>query len=123
VDPASGAAAGSVLDVAGSGPWSLPYFVEVPGYFTGLAAANPGNTAVNLTLVAYGEDGAELARTSIRLGSGQSRTALVSQWFTAALSKSRGHIVLTADGPLSLLSYFGTDDGASLAAIPIRSTR
>jgi hypothetical protein len=120
VDPSKGAAAGSALEAPGQGPWSMPYFVEIAGYYTGLAATNAGNEAVNMTLIAYAEDGTEIDRSISRIGAGKSKTALISQWFTLPLSKPQGHMVISADGPLSLLSYFGTDDGASLAAIPIR---
>jgi hypothetical protein len=29
-----------------------------------------------------------------------------------------GQITITTSGPVALLAYFGTDDGAALAAIP-----
>ncbi len=40
-DRRSGAAAASAFQAAAAGSWSMPYFVENAGYYTGLALANP----------------------------------------------------------------------------------
>ncbi|NWG11936.1 MAG: prolyl oligopeptidase family serine peptidase [Acidobacteria bacterium] len=117
-DPLSGAAAASVLLQAGAGTWSMPFFVEDAGYWTGLAILNPTDSPVTIEFSAYKPDGTLIARVPLTLEGRQGRTQLVSQWIPSLPSVSTGRIVLSAQGNVSLLAYFGTDDGESLAAIP-----
>jgi hypothetical protein len=119
VDALGGAAAASPMVPVGGSSWSLPFYVENVGYYTGLALLNPNDTALSMTLTAYKGDGTVQARMQSTLGPRESRVQLVSQWLTQLPAESTGHIVITGTGALSLLSYFGTDDGAALAAIPL----
>jgi len=118
VDPVGGAAAASALLPVGTSSWSLPFFVENPGYWTGLALANEGDTKSTVSLTAYGRDGSVLGRANVDLDPQQSRAALVFQWISGLANEATGYVVLTATGPISPLAYFGTTDGNSLAAIP-----
>ena len=118
VDSNSGAKAASALGTVGTGPWVLPFYVENSGYYTGLAISNPSDKPASVNLVAYGPNGEEISGSNASLGSRQSRTSLLSQWIPKLGNESSGYLVITSNGPLSLLSYFGTTDGASLAAIP-----
>jgi len=118
VDPTLGAAAASALLPVGTSTWSLPFFVENSGYYTGLALANGGEATCGITLTAYDASGAVLGRTTETLAPQQSRTALMYQWIKELANDSTGYILITATAPVVPLAYFGTTDGASLAAIP-----
>lgn len=101
--------------------WSLPFFVEDSTYYTGLAICNPGFFDAQLHMSAYSSQGTLLDSVQISLPSRQSRVMLASQWFSKLPAAATGHVFLMANTPLSPLSYFGTIDGASLAAIPIKT--
>ncbi len=118
VDPLSGAAAASALLPSGAGTWSMPFFVENAGYWTGLAILNPADAAVTMEFSAYDPAGVLIARVPLTLEPRNGRTQLVAQWISSLPVESTGQIVISAPGIVSLLAYFGTDDGASLAAIP-----
>jgi len=118
VDPSLGAAAASALLPVGVSSWSLPFFVENSAYWTGLALANPGDAACGFTLTAYDRNGAILGTFGGSLDPGQNRTALVYQWIKELANDSTGYLLITSTAPVAPLAYFGTADGASLAAIP-----
>ncbi len=118
VDPNSGAAAASTLLSSATSSWSLPYYVEGSGYWTGLALANGGSATCSVTITAYDRTGTALGSYSGDLEPQQSRTALVYQWIPALAMDTTGYILITSTGPVAPLAYFGTSDGASLAAIP-----
>ena len=118
VDPLSHAAAASALLPGGAGTWSMPFFVENAGYWTGLAILNPTDATGTMEFSAYDPAGTLIARVPLALEGRQGRTQLVSQWISSLPVESTGQIVISAPGNVSLLAYFGTDDGASLAAIP-----
>jgi cephalosporin-C deacetylase-like acetyl esterase len=117
-DGSRGAAAASPLQSAGPGVWSMPFFVENSGYYTGLAVANPGAGPVAVTMTAYDAAGKKLTSVTVSPGARQSVTQLVSQWMPGLEPEATGQLVIEASAPIALLAYFGTDDGASLAAIP-----
>jgi dienelactone hydrolase len=119
-DPNSRAAAASFLESSGSGLWSMPFFIENSGYFTGLALANPDDTAASMTLTAYDRAGVVVGRTNITLGARQAQTRLVSQWLPELGPGSSGHISISSGGGAVPLAYFGTTDGAALAALPLQ---
>jgi hypothetical protein len=96
----------------------MPFFVENAGYWTGLAILNPADSAAGLELSAYDPAGALIGRVPLTLGARQGQTRLVSQWLSSLPAEKTGHLVISSEGSISLLAYFGTDDGASLAAIP-----
>jgi hypothetical protein len=50
----------------------------------------------------------------------QSRVQLVYQWLEGLPVGTTGQIVITSDVPVQIISYFGTDDNESLAAIPLQ---
>lgn len=118
VDPNSGAAAASALLQGGTSSWSLPFFVENSGYWTGLALANGGGSTSIVSLTAYGRDGSILGRANADLNPQQSRTLLVHEWIKELAKEATGYILITSTAPIAPLAYFGTTDGASLAAIP-----
>jgi dienelactone hydrolase len=118
VNLGSGAAASSLLLPAGSGTWWLPFFVENSGYYTGLALANPGDVKCNITITAYDKNATVLGKSSTSLEPHQSRTKLVYQWIAGLPADDTGYLVIEASSAIGMLSYFGTSEGASLAAIP-----
>jgi hypothetical protein len=118
VDPVTGATATSPLQVASGETASMPFYVENAGYYTGLALANPGNVAATVTLTAIDTSGAVLGARELTLQPGHSQTQIVAQWIPQLPAESTGQIRITTSAPIALLAYFGTDDGASLAAIP-----
>jgi hypothetical protein len=119
VDPATGAAAVSPLQLASGETASMPFYVENSGYYTGLALANPGTVAATVSITAVAPSGEVLSTRSVTLEPAHSLTQLVAQWLPALPAESTGQIRITTSGaPIALLAYFGTDDGASLAAIP-----
>jgi len=120
LDPLSGAAAAATMRTAQSGVWSLPLFVENASNYTGLALATPGAFPANITITAFDREGRVLTQVETTLEPGHSRTALTAQWLPELPSEVSGHIAITSSSPIGLLSYFGTDDGASLAAIPLK---
>ncbi len=94
----------------------MPFLVENAGYWTGLAILNPTDSTASLELSAYDPAGALIAAVPLTLGGRQGQTRLVSQWIPALSAETTGYIVISSAGSISLLAYFGTDDGASLAA-------
>ncbi len=122
-DPGSGAAAATTLFPAGAGNWSLPFFVEDPKYYTGLAILNPGGAPVSIELSAYDPLGELISTVPLVLENRHGRTLLVSQWIPTLPAESTGQITIRASGPVSLLAYFGTDDGVALAAVPFSQIR
>jgi hypothetical protein len=120
IDPNTGAAAGSFLESSQPALWSMPYFVENSGYFTGLALANPGDSTASAVLTAYDSAGAVLGRANLTLSARQAQTQLISQWISGLGPTSSGHITISSSPAVIPLAYFGTTDGASLAAIPLQ---
>jgi cephalosporin-C deacetylase-like acetyl esterase len=120
VDPNSGGAAASLLESSRPGLWSMPFFVEHSGYFTGLALANPGDTAAAVAITAYDGAGVVLGAANITLGARQAQTRLVSQWLPELRPGASGHILISSDSAAVPLAYFGTTDGATLAALPLQ---
>lgn len=118
IDPVSGAAAASPLGTGAAGNWSMPFFVQGAGYWTGLALANTGDVDASVNITAYDPSGGSLGSISTTLGARQSRTQLISQWMPSLAADATGQIIISTTAPLSLLAYFGTGDGAALAAIP-----
>lgn len=119
----AGAVAASTIDMVDSGTWSLPFYSEVPGYWTGLAIANPGEMPAQITLAAYDSAGQQLAVADTILEGKQSRVQLVYQWLEGLPIGTTGQIVITSNVPVQMFSYFGTDDKASLAAIPLQTIK
>jgi cephalosporin-C deacetylase-like acetyl esterase len=117
-DPGSGAAAATTMFPAGEGNWSMPFFIEDDQYYTGLAILNPGDAPISIELSAYDPDGGVISTLPLVLEDRHGRTLLVSQWIPSLPAESTGHITIQASGPVSLLAYFGTDDGVALAAVP-----
>ena len=117
-DPGSGAAAATSLFPADAGNWSLPFFIEDLQYYTGLAILNPGDAPVSIELSAYDPFGGPISTVPLLLENRHGKTLLVSQWIPTLPAESTGQIMIRASGPVSLLAYFGTDDGAALAAVP-----
>jgi len=117
-DPRSGAAAATTMLPAGAGNWSMPFFIEDAQYYTGLAILNPGNAPVSIEVSAFDPSGGLISRFPVVLESRHGKTLLVSQWIPALPAESTGQIMIQASGPVSLLAYFGTDDGIALAAVP-----
>ncbi len=69
-------------------------------------------------ITAYDPSGAVLGTATTELEPHASATQLVAEWIRGLAAEATGQIVITASAPVALLAYFGTDDGASLAAIP-----
>jgi dienelactone hydrolase len=122
VDPVSGAGAASTLLPLGTSSWSLPFYVENSAYWTGLALANDGDSSGIISVTAYDRSGAVLGHAEATLEPQQSRTELVYQWIPSLPAGTTGYILITASTPVAPLAYFGTSDGASLAAIPFTPT-
>ena len=118
LDPASGAAAATTMLPAGAGNWSMPFFIEDAQYYTGLAILNPGDAPVSIELSAYDPSGGLISTLPMVLENRHGKTLLVSQWIPTLPAESTGQITIKASGPVSPLAYFGTDDGAALAAVP-----
>jgi dienelactone hydrolase len=120
-DPKSGAVAASAVDAPTGGAWSMPFYVESAGYWTGLAIANPGDSPAQIMITAYESGGRQLASANVTLEAQQSRTQLVFQWLTGLPAGTTGQVIVTSNAPVQLIAYFGTNDNASLAAIPLQT--
>ena len=118
VDSRTGAAAASAVGVGGAGLWSMPFYVESPGYWTGLAIANVGDKSSDVQITALDRSGTQLGQWTERLDPQQSQTQLVAQWIRGLPVGTTGQITIKASSATALLAYFGTDDGLALAAIP-----
>lgn len=99
----------------------MPFYVESAGYWTGLAIANPADLPAQITLTAYERGGHQLASADVTLAARQSRTQLVYQWLAGLPAGTTGQITVTSSALVQLVAYFGTDDNASLAAIPLQA--
>ncbi len=97
----------------------MPFYVESAGYWTGLAIANPGDSPAQITITAYERGGNQLVSANLTLEARQSRTQLVYQWLAGLPAGTTGQIVVSSSTPVQLVAYFGTDDSASLATIPL----
>jgi len=119
IDPRTGAAAASAVGSSASGLWSLPFYVESAGYWTGLAIANVSDTISNIEITAMDRNGNELGHLLSQLEPGQSDTKLVFQWLKGLTAGTTGQITIATSERAAVLAYFGTDDGRALAAIPL----
>ncbi len=120
VDSKHRAAAANPVGQAAAGSFSMPFYVQGTGYWTGLAIANSGNVASTVTITAYDPTGTNkpVTVTPDPVQPGSSATLLLSQWMPALPGDSTGQLIITATAPVSLLAYFGTGDALALAAIP-----
>jgi hypothetical protein len=78
---------------------------------------------VSVDVLAYSPSGTLISAVPLVLESRHGKTQLVSQWIPSLPAESTGQIVIQASGPVSLLAYFGTDDGVALAAVPFSQIR
>ncbi len=113
------ATAASAVGSGLSGTLSMPFFVANAGYWTGLAIANVGGTPSQVTVTAYSETGEKIGQGSTNMAVNQSSTQLVHQWMPDLPREATGQILISSNGSLAVLAYFGTIDGAALAAIPL----
>jgi cephalosporin-C deacetylase-like acetyl esterase len=120
MEPKRGSLAATAVDAPAGVAWSMPFYVESAGYWTGLAIANPNESAAQVTITAFGKTGNRLATADLTLEARFSRTQLIYQWLTALPAGSTGHIAIVSSAPVQMVAYFGTDDGASIAAIPLQ---
>ncbi len=118
VDSRTGAAAASAVGTGGAGLWSMPFYVESLGYWTGLAIANVGDKPSDIQITALDRSGTKLGQWIETLKPQQSQTQLVAQWIRGLPAGTTGQITIRTSGTAALLAYFGTDDGLALAAIP-----
>ncbi len=121
VDRRTGAAAASAIDAGGSGTFSMPFYVESTGYWTGLAIANVGSMQSDILITAFDRSGQQIGQWSQKLNPQEQETKLVYQWMQGLAPGTTGQITITTSGSVALLAYFGTSDGAALAAIPFAS--
>ncbi len=120
-DPKRGAVAATAIHAPAGGLWSMPFYVESSGYWTGLAIANPGESAAQITITAFGMAGNLMASANQTLEAQHSSTQLIHQWLASLQAGSTGHIAVLSNVPVQMVAYFGTDDSASLAAIPLQT--
>ena len=84
------------------------------------AAQRVGGVAPHVASVDPDDAGAVLGRATLTLGARQAQTKLTSQWISSLGPSSSGHITISSSPAVIPLAYFGTTDGASLAAIPLQ---
>ncbi len=117
----SGAAA-SVAPVArGSRGAIFSHIATTRGFFTGVAALNPGSAPADLSLVALSADGQPLGRFNTVLGPGERISRLITDLIPASAGQAGGFTHVAASRPVFLTSLFGTLDGSVLANIPPQS--
>jgi hypothetical protein len=119
-DSRTGASTSSLIAAGKSGRSILPFTVENSVYWTGLAPANRGGSPANVSIAVYSGDGSLTGRATTTLAAKTSQTALVSQWVPELRWNATGYIVISSDGEVAALSYFGTMDGKAVAAIPLQ---
>jgi hypothetical protein len=87
-------------------------------YYTGLAALNPGNAPLDVSIAVFDADGifARSARRQIPPGGRFAR--LLSQLLPDFPEMTGGYFEITSDDPFAAFALFGTQSGSVLSAIP-----
>lgn len=88
------------------------------GFFTGLAALNPGALAANVTIAAFDPSGESLGSQTRVLLPGQRISRLVDELVPDAANQAGGFILVDSDVPIYLTSLFGAEELTALANIP-----
>jgi hypothetical protein len=118
--PGSGASA-AVTTAAQGRTRALFSHIATSGYFTGVAALNPGSLAANVRVVALRATGTVLGSYDTVLQPGEQFAKLVGvegQIIPEAANQNGGMIWVKSDRPVFLASVFGTPSGSVLANIP-----
>jgi hypothetical protein len=98
-------------------------FASNETYFTGLAMANPGSTAVSATIDVFNSAGQLLSTQVQTIEAGQRRSRLLTEWLPvlAEGNYNSGYIRVSSTGELAAFVVFGTHSLSVLSAVPAQS--
>jgi hypothetical protein len=88
------------------------------GYYTGLAFYNPGNTAADITLEVFREDGQSAGAITLSLGAGKRVSNLLAELVPASNQQMRGYVLVRSTLPLIGQELFGDTSLTFLSAVP-----
>ncbi len=117
IEPA-GAAASVAAVAQGSRQAIFSHIATTRGFFTGIAALNPGTLAADLRIVALTRGGQRLGTFDTVLPPGMRVSRLLTEFVPGAAGRDGGLIWVSSTQPLFLTSLFGTNSGTVLANIP-----
>lgn len=116
--PAGGSKAAVAVQVTPQTRALIAHIATTLGFFTGVAALNPGAVAASYRITAAKATGELLGSFDGILEPGQRVSRLIEQFIPEALGQAGGIIWIRSNSPLYLTSLFGKADGRVLSNIP-----
>ncbi len=117
VEP-TGAAASVASGTQGLTRGIFSHLATTRGFFTGVAALNPGRLAADVRFVAQARSGQRLGVFDTVLPPRSRLSRLITELIPAAAGQDGGLIWVSSTQPIFLTSLFGTNQGSVLANIP-----
>ncbi len=117
IDPAGATAAVAPVG-QGATEAVFSHIATTRGFFTGIAALNPGQVAADLRIVALSRAGQRLGTFDTVLPPGARVSRLLTDLIPAASGQDGGLIWVSSNQPIFASSLFGTNRGSILANIP-----
>ena len=98
----------------------IPHVASDQRYFTGIAILNPGNSDATVTTQVFDSNGGILATLNENLPFRHRTSRVLTEMFPGLIGRKllSGYIRITSDSPLAVFALFGTNDLATLTALP-----
>jgi hypothetical protein len=98
----------------------IPHVASDETYFTGIAILNPGDSYATVTTQVLDSSGGVVATLSEHLPSQNRKSRVLTEMFPGLIGRKllSGYIRITSDQPLAVFALFGTNDLATLLALP-----
>ncbi len=98
----------------------IPHVASDQEYFTGIAILNPGDSDATVTTRVLDSNGGVVASLKENLPFRHRTSRVLTEMFPGLIGRKllSGYIRITSDSPLAVLGLFGTNDLATLTALP-----
>jgi hypothetical protein len=98
----------------------IPHVASDQRYFTGIAILNPGDSDATVTTEILDSSGGVLATLRENLPFRRRMSRVLTEMFPGLIGRKllSGYIRITSDSPLAVFALFGTNDLATLTALP-----
>ena len=98
----------------------IPHVASDQRYFTGIAILNPGSSDATVTTQVFDSNGAVVATLRETLLSRHRTSRVLTEMFPGLIGRKllSGYMRITSDIPLAVFALFGTNDLATLLALP-----
>jgi len=116
--PSIGSAAGVATVAQGETSALFSHIATSLGFFTGVAALNPGTLAANLEMSAHRPDGSLVGSFAAVLRPGERVSRLIDEFVPDSSDMAGGFIRVSSDLPIYLTSLFGSLASGVLSNIP-----